>query len=43
MALKCEQLARERFFTMLATGRLDSKGFPGRRRTPEVARPSLDQ
>ncbi len=43
MALKREQLARERFFTMLADGRLDSGSSPGRRRTPEVARPSLDQ
>jgi hypothetical protein len=43
MALKREQLARERFFAMLATGHPDSRGFPGRRRTPEVARPSLDQ
>ena len=43
MALKREQLARERFFTMLANGRVDSGDFPGRRRTPEVARPSIDQ
>ena len=43
MALKREQLARERFFTMLADGRLDSGSSPGRRRTPEVARPFLDQ
>ena len=43
MALKREQLARERFFTMLANGCLDSRDFPGRRRTPEVARPSLEQ
>ena len=43
MALKRDRLARERFFTMLANGRVDSRGFPGRRRTPEVAPSCLDQ
>ena len=43
MALKREQLARERFFTMLANGRVESGDFRGRRRTREVARPSIDQ